>query len=220
MYRYAILLLAVLHFEAKPNEYVVKYLSDSQQLLVKACLDPRVDYLVNSHRNAKRYLNLRAESGLKVKRGKLFINSGSRQCIEYGVSLHKAKKDRLAYKIGDSWLLNNLAWLWVPYKQHIIKVTFSTGDDTPIRVSAPWPKVSGQYVIGNTPSHWTSRIAFGDLYLESVDILGKQLNVAIINTPEKMRKQEYIDWIKQTATSLTSLYGSMPIDAPQILIVR
>lgn len=219
MNRYVIILLAVFSFEAMPNEYAVKYLRDSQQLLVKACLDTNIDYLVNSHRNAKRYLNLTAESKLKAKRGKLYINSTNGQCIEYAVSLLRAKKDRLAYKVGDSWLLNNLAWLWVPPQQHTIEMRFSNEDNTPLSVSAPWPMIADQYILGNTPSHWTSRIAFGNLHLESVDILDKHVNVAIINTPDKTRKQEYIDWIKQAAMSLTRLYGSLPIDASQILVV-
>lgn len=199
--------------------YQVTLLADEGKISVDACLSADATKLVVGNKRASRYVATSVESNLVQTRSSLHIVNKTNPCFNYTVDLHKARKDRFAYQVGKSWLVNNHSWLWLPDTNQPVHANFREENGNPVKLSAPWRIKNGGYHLNETPIHWTSRIAFGDIDIVPTNVGKSVLNVALLNIQQAQKRSELVNWVGSAGRAVASVYGRYPLTDVQVLVV-
>ena len=207
--------------EGHLGEYQIELNATSGLINVSACFNQRVQFLSTGIRSSKGFLSDTSGSALT------FTNSGRRMqiprnnhCIAYSVDLHKVQQVQQAKKYPQGWLLNNQAWFWRPVQRGSLLLSFNHKTTYTFSLSVPWPKTNGtnRFIAGNTPSGWTSRMAFGQIDIQTIQGDNKRLEVAIIGVQSQRKRQEIVAWLDQASEAVKDIYGVFPVENAQILV--
>ncbi|MDX1571732.1 MAG: hypothetical protein R3200_14725 [Xanthomonadales bacterium] len=223
-----VLLLAVAGSAAA--DYLVRYDPLDRALYVRACFAPGGSLRLRAaDRDAARFLIFARGPGDRwirnVRHGFWLPASERRRCIRYGVDLARAADPgslRRAYRVGESFIVWSGTWLW--------RAPGDAGDEVIIHhpehfgISAPWELLSRAkektvYRLDATPASWNNLVAIGPFEPYLQPAAGSALRVAILNgdppaDPWKIRR-----WLEGAARSVGSVYGSMPLESAQVLVV-
>ena len=149
-------------------------------------------------------------------------------CTAYRVDLRAAALATRAHRYrrrSSAVLLPAGTWLWLPTEQSrfdAIELRFEL--PTGMAISAPWELVQRSqnrtvYRIGQTPNEWSVLVAIGRFQLESIEVPGAMLRLAVLDGRPPADMDNVRAWIRHGALSVTKLYGRFPIPSPQVMVI-
>ena len=152
------------------------------------------------------------------------MRSGAR-CVRYKADLAAAAsfsvRPDLAVRVGDAVVFTPELIFLRPASVKLtaeITATLSAWGDR--EVSAPWERdASGVYHFGFNALWWRCYMAVGDFGREQIKVAGATLDVAFIDERSFPDRQRYTAWLRSSAEAVATLYGSLPVDRLQVLIV-
>jgi hypothetical protein len=218
-------------FPVHAQLYQVRFDHSLKALYVRACFEAGAGFSLRAaDSDASDYL-LFAQYGdnnrVQMSRNRMQIPAASQErCIRYGVDMEKAGKNpslHTAYPLHDAWLSWSGVWLWRP-RGSITGAPIRFFHDPGYAVSAPWPLVSRdagmtEFRFGSTPSDWTDLVAFGRFEPRLISVPGGSLRLSILPGNPAVDNQAMQQWVYQIGDAISSIFGHLPIDAPQVLVV-
>ena len=93
-----------------------------------------------------------------------------------------------------------------------------------MNISTPWLKVESDgnrkvFKAANTPAGWTSRIAVGAFTVNSIEVAGSHIRLAVTGSLPESQRNKLTHWITEAANAVGRIYGRYPQNSPQILVV-
>lgn len=126
-----------------------------------------------------------------------------------------------ARKVGSDIIFSPDHWIWRPYQleeNEYIEVEFDF--PTGINFTVPWqPIAKNRYRIDHTPYDWPSAAAFGSFGTDTVYVKGSKLSIAFLGDGYKTSKKELKRWIRETALSISNIYGTFPRAHAQVILI-
>ncbi len=220
-------------FASKPSappfnmDYTITIKHPSPRVNVEVCFDgnPPAALENGSRRKAKHFMRA------YVSKRRLRVTNKNRtislrgvkpdSCIQYSAKATLRRSERHQRGKIDK-LYDVHSWLWQPVgirRVDNVRIHFNLPEG--IHVSTPWPRLEGtthSFKLTNTPPDWTSRIAIGAFEPVPVSVGQQTMQVAILNTDDKKRRKEYLNWIKEAGDAITGMYGRFPVNNAQIII--
>jgi hypothetical protein len=211
------------------DHYHVRFAADLGAVTVEACFDgtpPR--YL---HRNDKsqlytEWIRSGGESvGNRSRYGRLRLPPlPDDACVQWRVNLDAAvaRNDyRLALRLKDAIVTSGNLWFWRDDQRRAIRVEVELPPG--MSVSAPWRErqENGRAVFwpDRTPASWSSRIAVGRFPVQRIAVAGTELRLSAIGGLGPEQREELAEWMRETADGVASVFGRLPREQPQILVV-
>lgn len=129
-------------------------------------------------------------------------------------------------RIGNDLISDVSQWLWRPSGMAAdddIEIRFALPEG--LSASAPWrPERDAQgaivgYRVGKAPSDWPALVAFGHFTPQEIDVAGARLRVAVLHGAPSPEWSFIESWLRHAAQSVATLYGRLPVDDAQVLVV-
>jgi predicted metalloprotease with PDZ domain len=225
----AILSLALSLTSQAEDRYHVKFEPDLGSVIVEACFDGTPPRSLYRHGESWRFTEyVRGMDGLSsraVRPGHLKLSGLSEDsCVEWKVDFNEALAEnnyRLALKMDGAILADADLWFWRDSERRKIRVEIELPPG--MSISTPWKEQTGQketvFRPEPTPASWSSRIAIGRFTLETVDVTGAQLRLAVIGKVSDAQQSVFQQWVQETAECVATVEGSFPQSMAQILVV-
>lgn len=197
------------------------------EILVNACFESAPSSLETGQRKSSQYLKWfkQGSQHINVSGRQARLNPNGSPCISYLVELASMVTDRQAWHQGNEWMVSNRAWLWLPVserdnQQQAVALNFSFKNKRENQqLSVPWIPTEQGYIAGTTPIWWTSRMAFGDIFRQDIQLDGRTLRLAIVGIDSHSRQLALTKWIAHTASTVANIGGQYPVDNGQALIL-
>lgn len=215
----------------RAQQYQVRFDHSLKALYVRACFAPGAGFSLRAaDSNAADYLVFARygdDNRAQVSRNRMFIPGANQErCIRYGVDMQKAGKNpslHTAYPVHDAWLSWSGIWLWRP-RGSITGAPIRFFHQQGYAVSAPWPLVSRnsamtEFRFDSTPSDWTDLVAFGRFEPTLLTVPGGHLRLSILPGDPAADNHALEEWMLGIADSVSSIYGHLPVQSPQVLVV-
>lgn len=147
-------------------------------------------------------------------------------CILYATRLRDVIEREGRWRTAGGEIITSADdWLWRPRElpeDADIEIAFVTAEG--MSVSAPWPlieRVSGRsvYRVGHTSRYWPARVAFGDFDIDTIEVPGARLHLALLRGIGQADHDAVRRWLGEAATAVSTLYGRFPLDSAQILVL-
>lgn len=191
-------------------------------MVVQGCFEVIPNYLEAGQRKGAEYIKWfkQGQIAKNVTTKRIRLSAQGAPCFSYQVDLHAMLSGRQAWNKDNAWMVNNRAWLWLPSSGHEVELHFSFNTPQPHQeISVPWTPLQQGYLVGNTPNWWTSRMAFGDIYRQNLQIGQQTLRLAILGIESEQQLEQLTQWVAHTAGTVADITGQYPVDNGQALIL-
>lgn len=208
------------------DRYHLEFSEDGGIVDVEACFDGAPPSRLDRHSRAHEFTRFVRHDGRDLdgaeRRGRLYLGRlPDNACVAWQVDLARATRERdhrFAIEIGDHYLVHGRLFLWRGYRRDLsVDVTLPDG----LSVSVPWipdARRANRYHPEATPTGWTSHIAIGDFDVESIDIPGATLRLAVLGDTTVQERRRVADWITDAAGAVTHVHGEFPRRWPQVIV--
>jgi len=146
-------------------------------------------------------------------------------CINWRVDLKLALKEenyRLILQRGNDLVMSTDLWFWKGSRERDLTVEVRLPEG--MAISTPWKDAGNANGIARfrpdkTPAYWQSRIAIGQFKIETINVPGAQVRLAVLGSLSTDQNEKIRTWIEETVNTVTSVNGHFPQPQPQVLIV-
>lgn len=208
------------------DRYQVTFEESLETVNVQACFEGAAPRSLHRHEESWRYTRWVRVADRPVARatspGHLDLPGlPENACVEWKVDLESALAEdnyRLAMKLDGAVLSDADLWFWRDDDRRDIRVEV----DLPpgLSISTPWNELApGVFKPERTPASWSSRIAVGPIAIQTLDIRGAQLNLAVIGGVSDAQRMVFRQWMEETAECVASVEGAFPQPRAQLLVV-
>ena len=151
-------------------------------------------------------------------------------CIRWRSDIRAAldKKDyRLVVQMGEDLVMNADLWFWKGSRHRALIVnillpegmSFSTSwamlESSPVENS----RTITSYRPDSTPARWESRVAVGRFELQTIEVPGARIRLAIPGGLPEAQNEKFRLWIKESVLAVTDVFGIFPQPQPQVLVI-
>lgn len=164
-----------------------------------------------------------ARAALPVEDGAIVLDGlPPGACIAYAIdfdALHDAHGFAVQRR-QDSVATNIALWLFRPVNwdrpaQASARFVLPAG----MRVSVPWSQRGGGYALDASAFAFYAYAAFGAFELESIDVAGAQLQVAVLDGLSSETRAHVVPWLRHAATLAAQPFGRFPRARAQVVVV-
>ncbi|MBA3564180.1 MAG: hypothetical protein H0W33_09280 [Gammaproteobacteria bacterium] len=75
------------------------------------------------------------------------------------------------------------------------------------------------HLVGRSAAWWPARVAFGDFEIDTIEVPGARLRLALLGGDGRAGRDAVRRWISEAATAVSTLYGRFPLESAQILVL-
>lgn len=197
-------------------------------MTVEARFDRPVKSVYARSQDAGQYLRNASdcETGkpLAARTRRLSLPDAGIQCLRYSVDLQQAAlAERLSSILRDDNIaVSPTVWLWRPRLsgEDEIVATFAMHDDA--QVFLPWERLDAsgtRYRLVASPQSGSAIAVFGEFQLDTVEVPGAELRIALPSTNDFVELQPLVPWVVATAENIASAYGTFPNPDTNILLI-
>jgi len=144
-------------------------------------------------------------------------------CLSWSYDLGAALDEggyRTAMAVGDSVVSVTTLWFWKgPWRRPLVaEVTVPEG----MAFSTSWPRDTrnpDRYRPVRTPAGWTSRSAVGPFTLETLDVAGGTVSLALLGDLSAAQEEKFTRWIRNTTEAVAPVFGAFPRRHTQVVVV-
>lgn len=235
IFRLLTLAVLVAPATAHAHRYHVALSDDLRTMNVEACFDAAPRSLRAGSQSAREFLGPveavlpdGTTRNVRIRRGAI-PTSGlpDASCVRYSVDAGRAADRRAARRnrwVGEDLLTTPETWLWRSTDAddgRRMTVEFELPDG--VEVSAPWqpdPRNARRFRVGPAPYQWSAIVAFGRFAERPIEVPGATIRLAVVAGDDRRVEPDALaEWIEEAALAVTTLYGSFPQPAPQVLVV-
>jgi len=211
------------------DHYRVVFSDSLDKVTVEACFDGKPPRYLYRSSSAAPFIDFIEADGRRIdpstRYGRFRLPSmPENRCARWRVDLAAAVSsagDRVALDVDGTYLTNTNLWFWRDNDRRDIRVSVRL--PTGMSLSVPWPEVAGsegqEFRPAATPAGWSSRSAIGNFDIQRVPVPGTTLRLATIGNLDRVQQTRYFEWMRETGTSVASVYDEFPQPEPQILVV-
>ena len=231
-----LLLLVAFKSLSAPVDYQVRFDLEEQELYVKSCFQSiPPNRMSSSTRRAKdmisdvRWIYEHDDSKARPRVGTYSIRLPYNQpgclryTVKYGTRESRINSRRLRQQHPDDVILRIAEWLWLPndLSAHPATITFNHPSD--FSISAPWKVLKREasqttYQIPDLPLDWTGYVAVGRFDVETIEVGGGEIRIALIEGTHKAKKDMLVEWVRSMAESVVAIGGEFPVKHAQVIV--
>lgn len=143
-------------------------------------------------------------------------------CIAYTIGLDAAD-DMHGFAVerrGRALATNVAVWLWRP--PAAITASSSTARlrlPSAVRASLPWPREGDRYRLDASAFAFYAYAAFGAFEIESVDVPGASIEVAILEGLSRGARDAVVPWVQHAARLGAQPFGRFPRSRAQLVVL-
>jgi hypothetical protein len=197
-------------------------------MTVEARFDRPVTRISARSRHADRFLRDALDCGndqpLESSSQQLILPPTGIRCLQYSVDLRgAAQRDRFASILNDQSLaVSPTLWMWRPrlLAKDEILVTFALAGNGDVFV--PWQRMHAEgadYRLSASPQSGSAIALFGSFAQTVEQIGGATVNIALLNTGDKIDLQALVPWVRAAAENVTATYGRFPNPNANVVLI-
>lgn len=219
--------------------YAVRFVAATQQADVRACLakaHAHVRFAADSGWAMRFVSGLSRDHGTvsAADRGWDAADWRAGECLAYRADLRAIAaehKPDVGWQAGTDFIAAPQLWLLRPDVQGDADAHARIELPPGWSVSAPWRELASrpaperpaarsiQFQIPNTPSDWSSAVAFGHFDEEPIALPGGVLRLAILGNVDAGARERLHAWLARIAKAALSAYGRLPLPEVQVLML-
>ena len=165
-----------------------------------------------------------SDKALESRSQQLLLPAAGIRCLRYTVELRRAARhDRFASILSDhSLAVSPTLWMWRPrlLARDEILVTFALAGNGDVFV--PWQRMHAEgadYRLTASPQSGSAIALFGSFAQTVEQIGGATVNIALLNTGDKIDLQALVPWVRAAAENVMATYGRFPNPNASVVLI-
>ncbi|MEM7433219.1 MAG: hypothetical protein AAF351_14960 [Pseudomonadota bacterium] len=210
---------ATYHYEISVDESLQKMTVEARFESRVSRIDARADHAGDVIENA---FDCDTGERLRVRSTRLRLPRGGIRCLQYTVDLDAAnRRERISAILHpDNVAASPRAWLWRPalYDGDTLTARFVLADGH--RVYVPWKRITdNEYELTTSPRSGSATALFGKFETAIASVGGANLRIVLPKTRNKIEFAPLVQWLRDTAESIASVYGRFPNPDASIVLI-